>query len=116
MTRSLLLAALLASAGCAPALPAASPLRVRQVDWNPGQAEIPPVRAVADAGPFVVAFSDGAATVLTGGRVVGVDRSAEKWIAAGLLPSPDGGATWIVGVDGEGRLRRLLGDSRLEPV
>jgi cytochrome c5 len=125
MLRTTLLLALLASAGCTPfttggtpvppALPVAA-LRVRPVDWNPGHAEVPPVRAVADAGSFVVAFADGAATVLSGGRVVAVDRSVPQWIAAGVIPSADGGGTWIVGVDGEGRVRRLLGESLLEPV
>jgi mono/diheme cytochrome c family protein len=117
MTRVLaLLLAALAGAGCAPAAPLVAPLRVRPVDWNPGHADVPPVRAVADAGPYVVAFGDGAATVFSAGRVVGVDRSVPRWIAAGTIPAPDGAGTWIVGVDGDGRVRRLLGEGRLDPV
>jgi hypothetical protein len=93
-----------------------APLRVRAVDWNPGHAPIAGVRAVADSGSDVVAFADGAATVLEGGRVVAVDRSVPRWIAAGTVPAADGSGTWIVGVDGDGRVRRLFGKSALEPV
>jgi mono/diheme cytochrome c family protein len=91
-------------------------LQVRAVDWNPGQAPITGVRAVADSGSDVVAFADGAATVLTGGRVVAVDHSVPRWISAGTLPAADGSGTWIVGVDGDGRVRRLFGKATLEPV
>jgi mono/diheme cytochrome c family protein len=91
-------------------------LQVRAVDWNPGQALIADVRAVADSGSDVVAFADGAATVLTGGRVVAVDRSVPRWVSAGTLPAADGSGTWIVGVDGDGRVRRLFGKTTLEPV
>jgi hypothetical protein len=111
----------LALAGCA-ASPysraggGVGPLHVRAVDWNPGNAPIAGVRAVADAGSDVVAFADGAATVLSGGRVVTVDRSVPRWVSAGTLPAADGSGTWIVGVDGDGRVRRLFGKSSLEPV
>jgi hypothetical protein len=91
-------------------------LHVRAVDWNPGHAPIEGVKAVADAGGDVVAFADGAATVLSGGKVVAVDKSVPRWLSAGTLPAADGSGTWIVGVDGDGRLRRLLGKSSLEPV
>ncbi len=91
-------------------------LHVRAVDWNPGQAPNTGVRAVADSGSDVVAFADGAATVLTGGRVVAVDRTVPRWISASTLPAADGSGTWIVGVDGDGKVRRLFGKSTLEPV
>jgi len=93
-----------------------TPLQLRAVEWNPGSAPIAGVRAVADSGSDVVAFADGAATVLSGGRVVAVDRSVPRWVSAGTLPAPDGSGTWIVGVDGDGRVRRLFGKSALEPV
>jgi hypothetical protein len=92
------------------------PLAAHQVDWNPGHQRIVGVRAVADAGSDVVAFADGAATVLSGGRVVAVDSSVPAWVSAGTLPAADGSGTWIVGVDGEGQVRRLLGKKALEPV
>jgi hypothetical protein len=91
-------------------------LHVRAVDWNPGHAAVDGVRAVADAGGDVVAFADGAATVLSGGKVVAVDKSVPRWVSAGTLPAADGSGTWIVGVDGDGKVRRLLGKSSLEPV
>jgi hypothetical protein len=111
----------LACTGCAAsphsrAAGGATALRVRAVDWNPGHAPIDGVRAVADSGSDVVAFADGAATVLTGGRVVAVDRSVPRWVSAGTLPAADGSGTWIVGVDGDGRVRRLFGKASLEPV
>ncbi len=74
------------------------------------------MRAVADTGGDVVAFADGAATVLMGGRVIAVDRSVPRWVAAGTLPAADGSGTWIVGVDGDGHVRRLFGKATLEPV
>ena len=121
MIRALAPILVLGLAGCA-----ASPLsragggvgvlHVRAVDWNPGHAPIEGVRAVADAGGDVVAFADGAATVLSGGKVVAVDRSVPRWVSAGTLPAADGSGTWIVGVDGDGRVRRLFGKSSLELV
>jgi hypothetical protein len=92
------------------------PLAAHQVDWNPGHQSIVGVRAVADAGNDVVAFADGAATVLSGGRVVAVDASVPRWISAGTLPAADGSGTWIVGVDGDGHVRRLLAKRTLELV
>jgi cytochrome c5 len=109
----------LALAGCAASAGSrtgVTPLELRAVDWNPGRAPIVGVRAVADSGSDVVAFADGAATVLSGGRVVAVDRSVARWVSAGTLPAADGSGTWIVGVDGDGRVRRLFGKSALEPV
>jgi mono/diheme cytochrome c family protein len=110
----------LAVSGCAagPSSRAAGDfaLQVRAVDWNPGRAPIAGVRAVADLGNDVVAFADGAATVLSGGRVVAVDHAVATWVSAGTLPAADGSGTWIIGVDGEGRVRRLLGKATLEPV
>jgi hypothetical protein len=95
---------------------AVAPLQVRAIDYSPGHAPLEGVRAVADSGADVVAFADGSATVLSSGRVVAVDRSAPRWISAGTIPAADGSGTWIVGVDGDGRVRRLLGKSTLEPV
>jgi hypothetical protein len=121
MTRPIAIVLALGLAGCA-----ASPLsragggvgvlHVRAVEWNPGHAPVEGVKAVADAGGDVVAFADGAATVLSGGKVVAVDRSVPRWLSAGTIPAADGSGTWIVGVDGDGRLRRLLGKTSLEPV
>lgn len=103
-------------AGGAPAPAGVAPLRIRAVDWNAGGAPVARVRAVADSGSDVVAFADGEATVLSGGRVVAVDRTVARWVSAGTLPAPDGSGTSIVGVDGDGRVRRLFGKSALEPV
>jgi mono/diheme cytochrome c family protein len=106
----------LSSCAASPSAPARGALKVRAVDWNPTHAPIAGVRAVADSGNDVVAFADGSATVLSGGRVVAVDHSVARWVFAGTLPAADGSGTWIVGVDGDGHVRRLLGKAKLEPV
>jgi hypothetical protein len=106
----------LSSCATSPSVPARGALQVRAVDWNPTHAPIAGVRAVADSGSDVVAFADGAATVLSGGRVVAIDHSVARWVFAGTLPAADGSGTWIVGVDGDGHVRRLLGKAKLETI
>jgi hypothetical protein len=122
MRRSLLaVSALAILAGCGPsrfsrAGGAVAPLTARAVEWNHAHAEIGPVRAVADAGDTVVVFGDGQATILAGGAVVAVDHSVARWTAAGVVPAADGNGTWIVGVDGDGRVLRLRNSSAFEGV
>lgn len=93
-----------------------APMTARAVEWNHAHAEIGPVRAVADAGDTVVVFGDGQATILTGGAVVAVDHSVARWTAAAVVPAADGNGTWIVGVDGDGRVLRLRNNSAFEGV
>lgn len=94
----------------------ASRLTARAVDWNRAHADLGPVRAVADAGDTVVVFGDGQATILSEGVVVAVDHSIARWTAAGVIPAADGNGTWIVGIDGDGRILRLRNNSAFEGV
>lgn len=91
-------------------------LTTRAVDWNRARADLGPVRAVADAGDTVVVFGDGQATILSEGVVVAVDHSIARWTAAGVIPAADGNGTWIVGIDGDGRVLRLRNNSAFESV
>jgi hypothetical protein len=93
-----------------------SALAVREVDWNPARTDVGHVAAVADLEEDVVVFGDAGATVFSSGAEVSVDRSVRKWIGAATIPAADGGASWIVGVDGDGRVRRLRGRSSFEVV
>jgi hypothetical protein len=108
-------------AGCGPAphtraAGALSPLAVRAVDWNPGGANVGPVRAVADAGNVVAVFGDGGATVLSSGAAVATDTRVTGWASAETIAGADGSARWIVGVDGQGHLRYLRGLSSFDDV
>jgi mono/diheme cytochrome c family protein len=109
------------SAGCgaAPhtrAAGAVGTLVVRPVPWNPASAPVGRVTAVADVGSTVAVFGDGGALVLSSGAVVASDRSVTRWVDAQSVRGADGSPRWIVGVDGEGRLRYLRGLSSFEDV
>ena len=89
---------------------------VTPIAWNPTQARVGNVRAVADAGKVVAVFADDGATVLSSGAVVASDHSVTGWIDAQTIPGADGAARWIVGIDGRGRLYYLHGLSSFEDV
>lgn len=111
--------ALLAGCGAAPhtrAAGAVTPLTVRPVAWNPSQAQVGRVAAVADAGNIVAVFGDAGATVLGSGAVVAVDRSVTDWASAGTIAGADGSARWIVGIDRHGHLHYLRGSSAFQDV
>jgi len=112
-------AALLAGCGAGPhtrAAGAVTPLTVRAVPWNPSQAQVGRVSAVADAGSIVAVFGDSGATVLGSGAVVAVDRSVTDWASASTIAGADGSARWIVGIDRRGHLHYLRGSSAFEDV
>jgi hypothetical protein len=121
--RALGLCALLVagSAACGPAphtraAGAVSPLAVRAVDWNPSNAAVGNVHAVADTGDVVAVFSDRGATVFAARAPVATDASVKDWTGAAAIAGADGTAQWIVGVSGNGRLYHLRGLSAFEDV
>jgi mono/diheme cytochrome c family protein len=121
LLQCLAVAAAVAVAGCAAgphtrAGGAVGPLTVRPVAWNPSQAGIGKVRAVADMGNVVAVLGDAGATVLSSGAVVATDPSVTDWVEAGTIPGADGAARWIVGIDSHGRVRHLHGLSAFEDV
>ncbi len=116
---SVLLAATSLACGPAPhsrGAGAVSPLAVRSVAWNPSNAVVGSVRAVADAGDVVAVFSDRRASVFSARAPVATDASVKDWSSAGAIAGADGTARWIVGVSGSGRLYHLRGLSAFEDV
>ena len=82
-------------------------LNVKQVAWNPANAAVGKVRAVADDHDVVAVFSDNGATVFRSGAAVAYDGSARAWVTASTIPSIDGASQWIVAVDQKGGLYYL---------
>jgi len=112
-------ALVLAGCGAAPhsrAAGAVTPLSVRAVTWNPSNAPVGNVRAVADAGEVVAVFGDQGATVFSAGAPVAVDRSVKDWVDAATIRGADGSPRWIVGIDARGHLRYLHGMTSFEDV
>jgi hypothetical protein len=109
----------LAGCGAAPrtrAAGAVAPLAVRPVPWNPGNAPVGRVSAVADAGAVVAVLGDAGVTVLSSGAVVATDRTVTDWVDARTVRGADGSSRWIVAIDGKGRLYYLRGTSSFEDV
>ena len=121
--RHLALGALLGSAllACGPAphtrgAGAVSPLAVRVVPWNPANAPVGNVRAVADAGEVVAVFSDRGATVFSARSPVATDGAVTDGASAGAIAGADGAAQWILAVTARGRMAHLRGLSAFEDV
>jgi mono/diheme cytochrome c family protein len=115
------LALVLVSAGCGPgahtrAGGGVGPLSVHEVAWNPTQAAVGQVRAVAEASGVTSVFADTGVTILSAGAVVAVDRSGTDWVDAAVIPGADGSPRWIVGLSRDGRLYRLKNNSAFEDV
>ncbi|HEY8079909.1 MAG TPA: hypothetical protein VIF62_37515, partial [Labilithrix sp.] len=100
------------SSPAAPAPP--TQLTLAPVTWNASNADVGKVDAVADTGTTVAVFGASGATVMAGGAVATVDGSIATWRSAGFVPEPGGAATWLVGVDGDGKLRHIQSDGTLE--
>ena len=95
---------------------ALSPLSVRSVAWNPNNAPLGKVRAVADAGDVVAVFADTGATIFSARAAVATDRTVTDWQGAGAITGADGSGRWIVGISGKGHLYYLRGLSAFEDV
>lgn len=91
-------------------------LAVRQVEWNPGRAEPGRVAAVADAGDDVLVLGERGALFFRAGNLVASDPKIASWRAAAALPAADRQATWLVGIDGDGRMYRAKARSAMEPI
>lgn len=106
-------------------------LAARTLDWNPTEADLGLVSALAEFDHGVVVFGEGGASVVIGGAVVARSTAALAWRAAAQIPAGDGtSGRWVVGVSAAGRLLRLsaqgasdditdryrLGDTRVRSV
>ncbi len=121
MRRAAALSLVFAAAACsggAPSSPDApgkpTQLTLAPVAWNASNADVGKIDAVAETGATVAVFGASGATVMTSGAVSTVDGSIATWRSAGFLPEPGGAATWLVGVDGDGKLRHVKSDGTLE--
>jgi hypothetical protein len=74
------------------------------------------VSTVAEHGGVLAVFAEDGATVFSAGAVATTDRTLRGWQQAGTIVGTDGSAKWLVGIDGDGRLRYLHGISRFEDV
>lgn len=95
---------------------AVGPLAVTTVDWNPAHVDVGKVAAVAESGEELAVFGDHGASVFAGGALIATDASVTAWTQAAAIPAPDGNGSWIVAIDGNGRLHRMRGRSVLEDV
>jgi hypothetical protein len=118
MKRCLIATVVLAAMGCGGSTPADDVplLLVRAVDWNPTQTPMGMVAAVGELDDLTVVFSDIGATVLAGGAVLAQDSTVHSWRGATLIPAGDGNGSWLVGIDGDGRLLRLHTTGTFEDI
>jgi hypothetical protein len=91
-------------------------MSVHEVVWNPTEAAVGHVRAVAEGSGVTVVFADTGATVLASGAVLAVDHSRTDWVDAAVIPGAAGESPWLVGLSGDGHLYRLKDRSRFEDV
>ena len=94
----------------------ATALTVMPVTWNPSSIETGQVQAVAEYDTTVAVFGAGGVTTFVSGSVAGTDTTVTAWRSAGVIRSASGLGEWIVGVDGEGHLQRVLGHDGVENV
>lgn len=110
------LSAWLVVAGCGsgdgesgPRLPEGS-LDLSRIEWSqplPSMTGPGHVSTVAEAGDDVALYSDLGIFVWSSGSTAGSDVSIRTWRDAAAVPALGIPGTWLVGVDGEGRLHRL---------
>jgi hypothetical protein len=79
-------------------------LTVKQVAWNPANAAVGNVEAVADDKDVLAVFSEKGATIFRSGAQVAQDTNAHAWVTASTIPSIDGASEWIVATDKNGGL------------
>lgn len=79
-------------------------LTVKQVAWNPTNAAVGKVEAVADDKDVLAVFSDKGATIFRSGAQVAQDTNAHAWRSASTIPSIDGASQWLVATDENGGL------------
>lgn len=100
-----------------PSTPDVAALAVRTLDWNPSRLSLGRVASIVERGDELVVFSDTGAYVLAGGAIVSSETSITGWSAGALIAAGDGStSSWLVGIDGEGRVFRLRATGAWENV
>jgi mono/diheme cytochrome c family protein/predicted regulator of Ras-like GTPase activity (Roadblock/LC7/MglB family) len=74
------------------------------------------VAAVAEHEGRIVLFGDLGVQVLAGGALAEQDPSVKSWRAAAVIPAADGAGSWVAGLDGQGKLHRLVNLASLESI
>jgi mono/diheme cytochrome c family protein len=103
-------------AGAGGSLPEPTLLSVRSVPWNPQSLDLGEVTALVEQEGRTVFFGAKGVQVVAGGALVATIPHGATWKAAVLLRAADLAGEWVVGLDSEGKLHRLLGQSGLEPI
>ncbi len=94
----------------------AGTLTLSPVTWNPSNASVGNVQAVADFEQTVAVFGAAGVTTFVGGAVLSTDATVTHWQSAAAIPSADDLGSWIVGVDGSGRVYRVRTQDTVEDV
>jgi len=110
------LAAASVGAGCSSSDSGASTLTLSPVTWNPSNTNVGQVQAVAEYDKTVAVFGAQGVTAFVSGAAVGTDATVTSWTSSGVMPSADGLGMWLVGIDGDGRLRRVGSQAAIEDV
>src|SRR5947209_5480706 len=91
-------------------------LALNPVVWNPSNAPVGNVQAVAESGQTVAVFGAAGVTTFVGGAVLSTDATVTNWQSAAAIPSADDLGSWIVGVDGTGHIYRVRTQDTVENV
>ena len=86
---------------------ATSALTLTPVAWNPANADVGSVVEVVEQDKTLAIFSSKGVLTFASGAIASTDASITDWRSAAVVPSPDGVSTWLVGIDGSGRVRRV---------
>ncbi len=91
-------------------------LQLKTVQWNAKSIPTGSVFAVADLNEDTVVFSSLGAMVFTAGLPLYTDSAVQSWKSATVIPAGNLAGSWLVGVDGNGKVRRLRDRSLMEDV
>lgn len=86
------------------------------IDWMSAPAKLGAVAAVAEAGDDLALYTDAGVAVYSSGTSLGSDNSIHLWRAAAAVPALGFSGTWLLAIDGEGRLHRLRNRTSLDEV
>lgn len=98
-----------------PALPLGA-LTVQKIDFSGGPVPMARVQQVAETIEDVGLYTDQGLMLYSSGSSLASDGSVRRWRDAQTIPAQGIEGSWLVGVDDEGKLWRIKGQSALEDV
>lgn len=107
------------SFGCSSTPPPAleiQPFDLQEVAWNRNSTPVGRVAAVAELADDTLILGDQGALVFTGSVILNSDPAVRDWRGAAVLPAGDKSGSWLVGVGGDGHVRRLRSRSSMEDI